>query len=74
MQISPVTTYLRDEQEHYQQRRLYERIEQQCAKKQYDDLVTLAIFKDIARLRNRLNQSGDSMVWHGPEFAYRALT
>jgi hypothetical protein len=39
--------------------------------KQYDDNVTLALFKDLARLRNRLNQSGDSMVWHGPEFAYR---
>lgn len=39
--------------------------------KQYDDNVTLALFKDLARLRNRLNQAGDSMVWHGPEFAYR---
>jgi hypothetical protein len=39
--------------------------------KQYDDTVTLTLFKDLYRLRNRLNQSGDSMVWHGPEFAFR---
>lgn len=39
--------------------------------KQYDDNVTLTLFKDLYRLRNRLNQSGDSMVWNGPEFAFR---
>lgn len=39
--------------------------------KQYDDNVTLALFKDLYRLRNRLNQAGDSMIWHGPEFAFR---
>lgn len=39
--------------------------------KQYDDNITLALFKDLARLRNRLNQAGDCMLWHGPEFAYR---
>jgi len=39
--------------------------------KQYDDQVTLTLFKDLYRLRNRLNQSGDTLMWHGPEFAFR---
>lgn len=39
--------------------------------KQYDDNVTLTLFKDLYRMRNRLNQAGDSMVWHGPEFGFR---
>lgn len=42
-----------------------------AAQKQYDDNVTLSLFKDLYRMRNRLNQSGDSMVWHGPEFSFR---
>lgn len=42
-----------------------------AAGKQYDDVVTLSLFKDLYRMRNRLNQAGDSMVWHGPEFAFR---
>lgn len=46
-------------------------LETNAPHKQYDDNVTLALFKDVARLRNRLNQSGDCMMWHGPEFAYR---
>jgi hypothetical protein len=46
-------------------------LENNAPHKQYDDNITLTLFKDVARLRNRLNQSGDSMVWHGPEFAYR---
>lgn len=46
-------------------------LELNAPKKQYDDNVTLALFKDLARQRNRLNQSGDAMMWHGPEIAYR---
>lgn len=46
-------------------------LELNAPKKQYDDNVTLALFKDLARQRNRLNQTGDSMMWHGPEIAYR---
>lgn len=46
-------------------------LETNAPHKQYDDNVSLSLFKDVARLRNRLNQSGDSMFWHGPEFAYR---
>ena len=46
-------------------------LENNAPHKQYDDYVTLSLFKDVARLRNRLNQTGDSMFWHGPEFAYR---
>lgn len=46
-------------------------LENNAPHKQYDDNVSLALFKDVARLRNRLNQSGDCMMWHGPEFAYR---
>ena len=46
-------------------------LEASAPHKQYDDNITLNLFKDTARLRNRLNQSGDSMMWHGPEFAYR---
>ena len=46
-------------------------LENNAPHKQYDDNVTLSLFKDVARLRNRLNQAGDSMMWHGPEFAYR---
>lgn len=46
-------------------------LETNAPHKQYDDNVSLSLFKDVARLRNRLNQSGDSDFWHGPEFAYR---
>lgn len=46
-------------------------LENNAPHKQYDDNVTLSIFKDLARLRNRLNQGGDCMLEHGPEFAYR---
>jgi len=42
-----------------------------AAGKQYDDTITLSLFKDLYRMRNRLNQAGDSMVWHGPEVAFR---
>lgn len=46
-------------------------LEASAPHKQYDDNVTLALFKDTARLRNRLNQSGNTMMWHGPEFGYK---
>lgn len=46
-------------------------LENNAPKKQYDDNISLSLFKDTARLRNRLNQTGSSMMWHGPEFAYR---
>lgn len=46
-------------------------LETNAPHKQYDDTVTLQLFKDLNRLRNRLNQSGDTMLWHGPEFADR---
>lgn len=46
-------------------------LELNAPKKQYDDNVTLALFKDLSRQRNRLNQTGDSMMSHGPEIAYR---
>lgn len=46
-------------------------LEANAPHKQYDDTVTLSLFKDVDRLRNRINQGGDAMTWHGPEFAYR---
>jgi len=36
--------------------------------KVYDDNVTLALYNDLCRMRNRLNQTDRSEVWHGMEF------
>lgn len=43
-----------------------------AVKKEYDDNITLALFNDLARLRNRLNQEKTSMLLYGQEFGSRA--
>jgi hypothetical protein len=43
-----------------------------AVKKEYDDNITLALFNDLARLRNRLNQEKTSMILYGQEFGSRA--
>jgi len=39
---------------------------------QYGDNITFTLYKQLARLRNRLNQKRDCMMWYGQEFGYLA--
>lgn len=45
-------------------------LEASAPHKQYGQSITLSLFKDLGRLRNRLNQNGNAMTWHGPEFGF----